>query len=292
MAGNTLDLKRVSASTTPPPGVRTTPTVSKLIDTSTCIGCKACEVACQEWNDLPPETTVQLGTYQTMPDTSPNFWNLIRFNEHQTDTGFHWLMRKDQCMHCADPGCLEACPAPGAIVQYENGIVDFQQENCIGCGYCITGCPFDIPKFNTKTKKVYKCTLCTDRVAVGLEPACIKACPTSCLQFGTKDAMLGIAKKRVDQLKANGFDKAAIYDPEGVGGTGVVTILSFGDQPELYGLPRNPTIPLTVRLWKSPLKWLGNLAIVGGIVGTFVHYLKYGPKEVDGAGHSGKEGGA
>ena len=128
-------------------------------------------------------------------------------------------------MHCADPGCLAACPAPGAIVQYTNGIVDFQQDQCIGCGYCITGCPFDVPKIHTRTKRVYKCTLCVDRVAVGLQPACVKACPTSCLQFGTKDAMLDIATKRVAQLQANGFPNAAVYDPPGVGGTSVVTVL-------------------------------------------------------------------
>ena len=280
MAGKTLELKRISATSTAPPGVRAAETVCKLIDTSTCIGCKACEVACQEWNDLPPETTVQIGTYQTMPQTGWNFWNLIKFNEYEDGAGLHWLMRKDQCMHCADPGCLAACPAPGAIVQYNNGIVDFQQENCIGCGYCIAGCPFDIPRFNTRTKKVYKCTLCVDRVSVGLEPACIKACPTSCLQFGTKDQMLLLANKRVAQLKASGFSQAAVYDPPGVGGTGVVTVLTLGDHPEAYGLQSNPTIPLAVMLWKSPLKWLGNLAIIGGLVGTFMHYLRFGPKDV------------
>ncbi len=278
MAGKTLELKRISATSTAPPGIRETPMVCKLIDTSTCIGCKACEVACQEWNDLPPETTVQVGSYQTLPETTPNFWNLIKFNEYESGTGLHWLMRKDQCMHCADPGCLKACPAPGAIVQYNNGIVDFQQENCIGCGYCIAGCPFDIPKFNAKTKKVYKCTLCVDRVSVGLEPACIKACPTSCLQFGTKEQMLQVANKRVQQLIAAGFKEATVYDPPGVGGTGVVTVLALGNEPEAYGLARNPTIPWAVQLWKSPLKWIGNLAIIGGLVGTFLHYLRFGPK--------------
>jgi len=177
MAAQTLELKRISATATTAPGIRDTPTVAKLIDTSTCIGCKACEVACQQWNDLPPETTVQIGTYQTMPELSPGFWNLIRFYETEIAGSTAWLMRKDQCMHCADPGCLAACPAPSAIVQYVNGIVDFNQENCTGCGYCITGCPFNIPKLSRKTAKVYKCTLCVDRVSVGLEPACIKACP-------------------------------------------------------------------------------------------------------------------
>ncbi len=278
MAGKTLELRAVSATSTAAPGVRETPVVSKLIDTSTCIGCKACEVACQEWNDLPPETTVQVGTYQTLPQTTSNFWNLIKFHEYEDGAGLHWLMRKDQCMHCADPGCLKACPAPGAIVQYTNGIVDFQQENCIGCGYCIAGCPFDIPRFNTRTKKVYKCTLCVDRVSVGLEPACIKACPTSCLQFGTKDQMRQLGEKRVKQLQAGGFTQATLYDPPGVGGTGVITVLALGDHPDAYGLPANPSIPFLVQLWKSPLKWIGNLAIIGGIIGTFIHYLRFGPK--------------
>src|SRR5688500_7745527 len=123
----TLDIIRISASTPPAPGVRRQPTLTKLIDTTTCIGCKACEVACQERNDLPQEATVSAGNYQTLPTMKSNFWNLIRFNEHEDDGGLHWLMRKDQCMHCAEPGCLIACPAPGAIVQYSNGIGDFNQ---------------------------------------------------------------------------------------------------------------------------------------------------------------------
>ncbi len=280
MAGKTLELRRVSASSTPAPGIRQEATVCKYIDTTSCIGCKACEVACQEWNDLPPETTVQIGSYQTLPDLTPNFWNLIHFNEYERDDQMHWLMRKDQCMHCDDPGCLKACPAPGAIVQYTNGIVDFQQENCIGCGYCITGCPFNIPKFKKETKKVYKCTLCVDRTSVGLEPACIKACPTSCLQFGTKLQMKEVAEKRVAQLKELGYQQAAVYDPPGVGGTNVITVLAFGDNPEAYGLPKDPHIPLAVQLWKVPLKWLGNLAMIGGLLGVALHYLRFGPKQV------------
>jgi formate dehydrogenase beta subunit len=282
VAGGTLELKRISASSAPAPGIRETATVAKYIDTTTCIGCKACEVACQQWNDLAPETTVQTGGYQTMPDTTANFWNLIRFSEFEDEGGFHWLMRKDQCMHCGDPGCLKACPAPGAIVQYANGIVDFEPDRCIGCGYCMAGCPFNIPKLSAKTKTVFKCTLCVDRVSVGLAPACIKACPTGCLQFGTKTELLEIAAARVNQLRESGFREAGVYDPPGVGGTGVVTVLAHGNRPELYGLPANPSIPLAVSFWKAPLKWLGNAAMIGGIVGTAIHYLKYGAKRAHG----------
>jgi formate dehydrogenase iron-sulfur subunit len=286
MGQATLEIQRISghAGAAPGAGTQRDLDVCKLIDTTTCIGCKACEVACLEWNGLPYRETVFDNTYQTMPDTTWDFWNLIKFNEHTTDDGnLMWLMRKDQCMHCADPGCLVACPADGAIVQYANGIVDFQQEKCIGCGYCIAGCPFNIPKFNSTTKKVFKCTLCSDRVGQGLEPACIKSCPTGCLHFGTKEDMLLLAKSRAKQLSdVSGFKNAGVYDPAGVGGTHVIYVLHDATIPEAYGgLPANPTIPWTVKLWKSPLKWLGNLAIVGGIIGVTLHYLRYGPKVVE-----------
>jgi formate dehydrogenase iron-sulfur subunit len=116
-----------------------------------------------------------------------------------------WLIRKDGCMHCEDPGCLKACPAPGAIVQYSNGIVDFVTTNCIGCGYCIKGCPFNIPRISKVDNKAYKCTLCSDRVAVGQGPACAKACPTQAIVFGTKDEMKKWADKRIADLKSRGF---------------------------------------------------------------------------------------
>jgi len=285
MSQATLRVQKISGHAGPIPGkdMQREEQVCKLVDTTTCIGCKACEIACQEWNDLPFATTSFDNTYQTMPHTEWNFWNLIKFSEQpKPDGGFMWLMRKDQCMHCADPGCLKACPSDGAIVQYTNGIVDFQQDHCIGCGYCITGCPFDIPKFNPATKKVYKCTLCSDRVSSGLEPACIKACPTGCLHFGTKDDMKDLAEKRARQLREHyGFEQAGVYDPPGVGGTGVIYVLHDVTQPEAYGgLPANPSIPWTVRLWKTPLKWIGNLAMLGGLIGVTLHYLRFGPKVV------------
>jgi formate dehydrogenase beta subunit len=285
MSQATLRIVKISGHPGPVPGQGTQrqEQVCKLVDTTTCIGCKACEIACQEWNDLPFATTSFDNTYQTMPHTEWNFWNLIKFNEQpKADGGMMWLMRKDQCMHCADPGCLAACPADSAIVQYANGIVDFQQDHCTGCGYCITGCPFDIPKFNPATKKVYKCTLCSDRVTQGLEPACIKACPTGCLHFGTKDDMKDLAEKRATQLREHyGFEKAGVYDPPGVGGTGVIYVLHDVTNPEAYGgLPANPSVPWMVKLWKTPLKILGNLAMLGGLIGVTLHYLRFGPKVV------------
>jgi formate dehydrogenase beta subunit len=255
--------------------------VCKLVDTTTCIGCKACEVACVEWNDMPFSLTTFDNTYQTMPETRWNFWNLIKFNEHQNPDGtIQWLMRKDQCMHCADPGCLAACPADGAIVKYANGIVDFNQENCIGCEFCVSGCPFNIPRFNPETKRVYKCTLCSDRVGEGLEPACIKACPTGCLKFGSKVDMKFIAEERAKQLRDNfGWQNAGVYDPQSVGGTHVIYVLHDATDPERYGgLPKNPQIPWTYTVWKWLFKpVLGAFALFGA-VGLLFHHAINGPR--------------
>ncbi|HWN42030.1 MAG TPA: formate dehydrogenase subunit beta [Thermoanaerobaculia bacterium] len=286
MSQANLDIVRISGHAGPIPGagLKREAGVAKLIDTTTCIGCKACEVACLEWNGLSFSDTTFQNSYQTMPETTWSFWNLIKFNEHERDDGsMMLLMRKDQCMHCEEPGCLIACPAEGAIVQYANGIVDFQQDQCIGCGYCLAGCPFNIPKFSPTSHKVFKCTLCSDRVNEGLEPACIKACPTGCLEFGTKDDMKAKAEARAQQLREHsGFANAGVYDPAGVGGTHVIYVLHDATNPEAYGgLSKDPRVPWTVRLWKGPLKWLGNLAMAGGLIGLFVHYLRFGPKSVE-----------
>ena len=275
-----LQIRRSSASLWgEETGIRKLPVLSKYIDTTTCIGCKACEVACQEWNDLGVVQTEQTGTYQTMPTLHPEYWNLIRFNEMEVAGAVAWLFRKDQCMHCEDPGCLKACPAPGAIVQYVNGIVDVNPDKCIGCRMCETGCPFDVPRFSVSTGKMAKCTLCVDRVEVGLEPACVKACPTSCLHFGDKTDMVALGIDRVKQLKENGFASAALYNPGGVGGTGVVTVLAHGDHPEWYGLPKDPHVPFGVRFAKSILRPLGVMALFGAVAAMFGHFMSYGPKK-------------
>lgn len=277
------DIIAHSATTTPMPSVREMDEVAKLIDVSKCIGCKACQVACSEWNDLRDEVGQNHGTYDNPADLTANTWTLMRFTEYEPEAGkLEWLIRKDGCMHCDDPGCLAACPSPGAIVKYANGIVDFNQDKCIGCGYCITGCPFNIPRISQKDHKAYKCTLCSDRVSVGLEPACVKTCPTGAIVFGTKEDMKEHAAERIVDLKSRGFEHAGLYDPPGVGGTHVMYVLHHADQPSLYaGLPDDPAISPMVGLWKGVTKPLGLLAM--GVVALFgfFHYVRVGPNRVE-----------
>ncbi|SDX31283.1 formate dehydrogenase subunit beta [Thiocapsa roseopersicina] len=281
MALQSLDIQARSATTTPVPGVRETPDLAKLIDISKCIGCKACQVACMQWNDLQGEIGHNIGSYENPHDLNDTTWTLMRFYEVEPEANrLEWLIRKDGCMHCADPGCLAACPSPGAIVQFSNGIVDFHQENCIGCGYCITGCPFDIPRLSKKDEKAYKCTLCSDRVSVGLEPACVKTCPTGAITFGSKRDMINHAKERILDLNERGFAQAGLYDPQGVGGTHVMYVLQHADRPELYGLPKDPTVSPLVELWKGIAKPLAiaTMAFVG--FASLFHYVTKGPNAV------------
>ncbi|NYT66416.1 formate dehydrogenase subunit beta [Alcaligenaceae bacterium] len=285
MALQSLDIKRISATTTPPPGMREPLVeggVAKLIDTSKCIGCKACQVACMEWNDLRDEIGINVGVYDNPADLTENTWTLMRFAEYENPVGdLEWLIRKDGCMHCEDPGCLKACPAPGAIVQYNNGIVDFHEEHCIGCGYCITGCPFDVPRISKKDNKAYKCTLCSDRIAVGQEPACAKACPTGAIVFGTKEDMKLHADDRIMDLKSRGFENAGLYDPAGVGGTHVMYVLHHADQPGLYSnLPKDPVISPMVNLWKGIAKPIGVATMAFAALLGFFHYIRTGPEEI------------
>jgi len=279
-----LDLRRRSASSVPPPaaGKPAPVEVTKLIDVSKCIGCKACQAACLEWNQLDQPIGYFEGSYNNPTDLTPASFTVMRFAEYENGDNLEWLIRKDGCMHCADPGCLEACPSPGAIVQYANGIVDFISENCIGCGYCIKGCPFNIPRLSKKDGKAYKCSLCSDRVAVGLEPACAKACPTQAISFGSKPDMLQLAAARAEELHGRGFQQAGVYDPPGVGGTHVVYVLHHADRPELYqGLPRDPRISPLVWLWKGVAKPIGLAAIGLGLLAGFFHYVTSGPNTVE-----------
>jgi formate dehydrogenase iron-sulfur subunit len=234
-----------------------------------------------EWNDLRDQVGVNRGAYTNPPDLSDQSWCLMRFNEAEIDGRLQWLILKDGCMHCSDPGCLRSCPAPGAIVQYSNGIVDFHEENCIGCGYCISGCPFNIPRLRRSDSRVYKCTLCSDRVSVGLEPACIKTCPTQALSFGSKEDMLELAHHRLGDLRERGFAHAAVYDPPGVDGTHVFFVLPHGDRPEAYGLPRDPRVSPIVDLWRSSFaRSVGVVTMFSVLVAGILHYMRHGPLEV------------
>ncbi len=286
MRGDQINLQNIiarSATTEPSPQIRSggVEKVTKLIDVSVCIGCKACQVACMEWNDLRDEVGECDGTYNAPQDLTPSSFEVMRFSEYENEEGgLEWLIRKDNCMHCAEPGCLKACPSPGAIVQYANGIVDFNSEHCIGCGYCVAGCPFDIPRISKKDNKAYKCTLCSDRVYHGLEPACVKSCPTGAIQFGTKEQMLDYGAHRVEKLKERGFENAGIYDPAGVGGTHVVYVLQHADKPEIYsGLPKDPHISPTVELWKGVTKPIMSAVLGVSVLAGFFHYMTKGPKE-------------
>ena len=283
MALQSLDIKARSATTTPSPAARGEEIkVAKLIDISKCIGCKACQVACMEWNDLRDEVGTNVGVYDNPRDLTDQSWTVMRFSEVEVQQGrLEWLIRKDGCMHCAEPGCLKACPSPGAIVQYANGIVDFHEENCIGCGYCITGCPFNIPRLSKQDGKVYKCTLCSDRVAVGLEPACAKTCPTGAITFGSKQDMLRHADERLADLKERGYQQAGLYNAPGVGGTHVMYVLQHADRPELYsGLPKDPAVSPEVVLWKGIAKTVMNMGLGAAILAGIFHYVTQGPNDV------------
>jgi formate dehydrogenase iron-sulfur subunit len=252
--------------------------VSKLVDIDLCIGCKACEVACKEWNDLEVEETHNFGGYQSHEDLTASTWDLMRFNEVEVeDNGIAWLIRKDSCFHCEEPGCLLACPAPGAVVQYENGIVDFDQDKCIGCQYCISGCPFDIPRFDSATKKVYKCTMCVDRISNGMEPACVKACPTGAIRFGTKQDMLHYGEEKVAKLKDRGLDEALLYDPEGVKGLHMMYVVPRGEMLDEYGLPDDPKVSgASFFPVMSGLRKLGSVATWAGLIGAGIFFLRTG----------------
>ena len=270
------DVVRASAMPNLPKPERQLDKVAKLIDVSKCIGCKACQSACVEWNDTHPALEENVGVYENPHDLTPDMFTLMRFSEYENPvTGdLEWLIRKDGCMHCEEPGCLKSCPAPGAIVQYSNGIVDFISDNCIGCGYCVSGCPFNIPRIHKTAQVSKKCTLCSDRVSMGQGPACAKACPTAAITFGTKESQLALAAERVADLKARGYENAGIYDPAAVGGTHVIYVLHHADKPSLYaGLPDDPRISPVVQGWKGGAKKVGLAAIGLAAAGAVLHGL-------------------
>ena len=243
------------------------PEMVKFIDVSKCIGCKACQVACKQWNQRP------VGGYDfEHPDLSPNAWTMIRFSEIVKEDKLKWLFRKDGCMHCTDAGCVKVCPS-GALHYTSYGTVALSHEKCIGCKECLSACPFHVPRYDAKTDKVYKCDLCFSRLEGALEPACVKVCPTGALSFGEKDSMLKEAYARAEKLGGD----ANVYGDKFVDGTHVLYVLQY--KPDVYeSLPLNPSVPLSVTVWKDVLKPLSLLAAGGVLGGAFFHYMIHGPK--------------
>jgi formate dehydrogenase beta subunit len=248
---------------------------TKLIDISKCTGCRGCQLACKQWNQQKAGQTENYGTYQNPPDLQANTWTLIRFQEIAGKDGVKWIFRKDGCMHCTDAACVKVCPS-GALHYTEYGTVGIHHERCIGCKECVIACPFDIPRYDRVTDKIYKCDLCLTRIQAALEPACVKACPTGALKFGDKADMLKLAYKRAAELGGN----ANVYGDKFVNGTHVLYVLP--DKPAAYEkLPVKPSVPLSIIVWKDLLKPLSLLAAGGVIAGSFLHYIIHGPKLPD-----------
>jgi formate dehydrogenase beta subunit len=247
----------------------------KLIDVSKCTGCRSCQLACKQWNQQPAKQTKNYGTYQNPPDLQSNTWTLIRFQEIADKDSVKWLFRKDGCMHCTDAACVKVCPS-GALYHSDMGTVGINHERCIGCKECVTACPFDIPRYDQATDKVYKCDLCLTRIQAALEPACVKACPTGALRFGDKADMLKLAYKQAKELGGN----ASVYGDKFVDGTHVLYVLP--EKPAVYEkLPLKPSVPLSIIVWKDMLKPLSLLVAGGVIAGSFLHYIIHGPKLPD-----------
>lgn len=225
-------------------------------DTTLCIGCKACEVACKEWNALPADNLKLSGmSYDNTVGLSANTWRHVKFieqarpgDEEQADMPpfqSHWKMMSDVCKHCDNAPCQESCPT-GALFRTEFDTVVVQQDICNGCGYCVPACPFGVIDLNQFDGKAHKCTLCYDRLKGGLEPACAKSCPTNSIQFGELSELHERAEKRVASLHSRGATDAYVYGAPGTpGATGGLNHLHafflLTDRPEVYNLPTHPS---------------------------------------------------
>ena len=270
--------------------------VGFFTDTSVCIGCKACEVACKEWNGLPdPDADLLTLTGMAYDNTGAlgsESWRHVAFIEQAVppasalsrdadgdliisapldgDTGAtRWLMASDVCKHCTHAGCLDVCPT-GALVRTEFGTVIVQPDVCNGCAYCVSACPFGVIDRREDDGRAWKCTMCYDRLRGGLEPACAKACPTDSIQFGPLDELRVTAQARLDELHAAGVSQARLYgaDPDdGIGGAGAFFLLL--DEPEVYGLPPDPVV--TTKDLPSMWRWAGIAAgvVAAGVVAAF-----------------------
>jgi formate dehydrogenase iron-sulfur subunit len=225
------------------------PRMGFFTDTSVCIGCKACEVACKEWNAVPEDGLSLTGmSYDNTVRLGASTWRHVAFIEQPVSAvtddaeGMRWLMASDVCKHCTEAACLDVCPT-GALFRTEFGTVVVQDDVCNGCGYCIPACPFGVIDRREEDGQAHKCTLCYDRLGAGMEPACAKACPTDSIQFGPLDELRERARVRLAVLRAEGQDHARLYldNPrDGIGGGGAFFLLL--DEPEVYGLPPDPVV--------------------------------------------------
>jgi len=244
--------------------------VGFFTDTSVCIGCKACEVACKEWNDLPDPDFDVLGltgmSYDNTGALGSNSWRHVAFVEQDVireiadGPATRWLMASDVCKHCTHAACLDVCPT-GALVRTEFGTVIVQPDVCNGCAYCVSACPFGVIDRRDGDGRAWKCTMCYDRLRGGLEPACATACPTDSIQFGPLAELRDIAEARLAEVHAAGHPEARLYgaDPDdGIGGAGAFFLLL--DEPEVYGLPPDPVV--TTRDLPSMWRWAGAAAAV------------------------------
>jgi formate dehydrogenase iron-sulfur subunit len=243
------------------PGGSAQPRMGFFTDTSVCIGCKACEVACKEWNAVPEDGLLLTGmSYDNTGGLGASTWRHVAFIEQPapaaaSGTGagsLRWLMSSDVCKHCTEAACLDVCPT-GALMRTEFGTVVVQDDVCNGCGYCVPACPFGVIDRREDDGGAHKCTLCYDRLGDGMMPACAKACPTQSIQFGPLDELRERAQGRVTQLREAGTAEARLYgqDPgDGIGGAGAFFLLL--DQPEVYGLPPDPVVTTRdlPRMWR------------------------------------------
>lgn len=227
-----------------------------LTDATLCIGCKACEVACKEWNEVPADGFNFTGnSYDNTSALGASTWRHVMFLEQPLPLGiqttgkqdpFRWQFLSDVCKHCANAGCLEACPT-GAIIRTEFESVYVQPDVCNGCGYCVVSCPFGVVDKNLQDGRAFKCTFCYDRQLAGLMPACAKACPTQSIRFGGHEELRQHAQARVEELQRRGYGDARLYDPRETSVGGIHAMFVILGDPEAYNFPPAPEVP-TVHL--------------------------------------------
>ena len=235
------------------------------------MGCRACQVACKQWNQLPADQTSFTGSYENPPRVSPATWMRITFQEEETEKGVKWFFGNQRCMHCTDAACEIVCPV-GAIYHSDAGTVNIDFNKCIGCNYCAANCPFHVISFERKTNLPTKCTFCYDRLANGYEPACSSACPTGALQFGERGRLVNQASQRVMTLEQQGNAKASLYGLQELEGTGMLFILE--DTPAHYNLPVNPAVSYQARLWSLLFNPLRIFVVMAMGLGLWSNYRK------------------